>query len=211
MSAIAGHGHCVADVVNLHPGVLRSSSSNISALNQLRSRSRSVAGVPCNPEQPPLALQGQANPLVALFSSLGLDVAILLKRAPQIFGLKPDKLSAVVDYLKELNVDVVNVLQRAPYVFGRRPAALQQRVQFLSENGLNVVRHVNACPSMLSLSVEQKLQPIFSFMVDEMGRSPSELDSACSIWSCSLEGRLRPQSAGIYSASMDPVEGNTHG
>eukprot|EP00667_Euglena_gracilis_P027657 EG_transcript_34430 len=79
---------------------------------------------------------------------------------------------------------------------------MQRRVQFLAENGLNVVRHINGRPHVLLYSVEQKLQPTLTFVVEEMKRTTVELNAAYHLWSYSLEGRLRPRFQYLQSLGL---------
>eukprot|EP00667_Euglena_gracilis_P013049 EG_transcript_13449 len=193
MDTIASCGS-VADIVNRDPRLLRASASNISLLSEV---SRLKSGtIP----------SGNVHAKVALLSSLGLDSRLLLKRRPGVLMLNAGKLQATVDYLKCLNVDVQKVVHSAPALVGLRIESMQQRVQFLTEHGLDVVQCVNGFPTILALSVERKLRPILKFVVEEMGRSPSELNGAHSIWGYDLKGRLRPRFC--YLKSLGQSAGN---
>eukprot|EP00667_Euglena_gracilis_P012608 EG_transcript_12949 len=185
---VINSGGCrTADVVARCPSILRASAADLQSLMQLRELSN---GAQQGRDHQRLAAE---DPRAALLASLGLEADKLLRRAPHVLKCSLDKLRAVVAHLTELGVDVPKVLRRAPFVFGVRVEALKEREHFFAENGLDVVRHVNGYPMVLSFSVERKLRPILSFVVHELGRSPTDLDKAYSIWGCSLEGRLWPR------------------
>eukprot|EP00667_Euglena_gracilis_P012814 EG_transcript_13179 len=194
LDAIVSCGHSIADVVNRDACFLRSSVPNVSAMLQLRSRSGPTEGRLTGKQQPStgVACVAPMDTKVALMSSLGLDADLLLRRAPRIINFRVDKMCSLVDYLKGLGVDAPKVLQKAPNLLGLLPETLQRRVQFLSENGLDVIRIVHGSPQVLALRVE-KMKLMLDFLLQEMQYSPSQVNTAPTVWSLSLEGRLRPR------------------
>eukprot|EP00667_Euglena_gracilis_P011225 EG_transcript_11449 len=195
MDAIVSCGHSVADVVNRHPCFLRTSKSDLSAMLHLQSRSEAAQGRLTGNQQPSIGIAGIAriDAKVAFMSSLGFDADHLLRRAPRVLNYNVDKMHSVVAYLKGLGVNAPNALQKAPHLLGMHPESLQRRAQFFSENGLDVVRIVNGCPQALACRIEQKMRPMLTFMLQEMQYSPSQVNTVPSVWSFSLEGRLRPR------------------
>eukprot|EP00667_Euglena_gracilis_P010868 EG_transcript_11072 len=205
MDAITDSGHSVADIFHRHPEIHRTPASNISTtLQWMQARQNpTAADKQLLSPSPPV----KEDPRGILLASLGLDSDCLLLKAPQLLGLKVENLCIVVEFLKGLGIDVPKVVRLAPRVLAMRPDTLQRRVQFLSDNGLDVVRIVNGFPGVLYKSVEGKLRPVFDFVVQEMGRSPSELNGAYTLWGPNLKDRLRPrffylQSLGRSSYSL---------
>eukprot|EP00667_Euglena_gracilis_P012358 EG_transcript_12688 len=189
VNAIVGCGHSVADVFRRDPSLLRASAARLSLTLQL--------------------LQSRPNesedPRIMLLRSLGLDADVLMKRAPQLLVTSFDKMKAAVVYLEGLGVDVPKAVRLAPRVLIRRLETLEQHVHFLSVNGLDVLRHVNGCPTLFYLSIERKLQPTLTFVVEEMGRSKADMNGAYNLWTCSLEGRLRPRLLFLKSLGKSPT------
>eukprot|EP00667_Euglena_gracilis_P008280 EG_transcript_8382 len=204
MDAITSCGHVVADVVHRRPAILRASVSDVASMLKLHNtRGKRVAAA-----RPAAKLDkalSAPDPKSALFAALGLDTELLLKRAPGVLSISPEKLQEMVTYLKHLGVDVPKVARAAPQLLMKRPEALQQRVQFLKANRLNVVRHINSQPTVLAYCVEQKLKPTLAFVLKEMQRTREEVDGTTAIWSISLEGRLRPRFLYLRSLGLEDV------
>eukprot|EP00667_Euglena_gracilis_P011855 EG_transcript_12142 len=184
MDFISSCGHSVANVVNRYPNILRLSVPDVSP--ELRRQSNEANEVATSP---PTHMHHGA----VLLSSVGLDVEWLFKRSPRVLVLSSNKLRTTLDYLQTLGVRVPTVVRQAPSVLGFRIDAIQQRVQFLSDNGLDVVHHVHGCPQLLCCSIDRKLRPILTFVVEEMGLTQLELNAGPQVWGYDLKGRLRPQ------------------
>eukprot|EP00667_Euglena_gracilis_P012145 EG_transcript_12447 len=193
--AFSGSGHSAADVIRRHPFILQCSAASFSSTLQILQRRTSSISNSLPPKDP----KGM------LLHSLGLDADTLLRKAPDVLALTFHKIQTIVGYLERLGADVPKVLRSAPKVLSRRPEALQQRVQFLSDNGLDVLRHVNGCPNLFHLSVERKLQPTLTFVVEELGRSASDLDGATNLWTYDVEERLRPRFLFLKSLGKSPT------
>eukprot|EP00667_Euglena_gracilis_P015482 EG_transcript_16112 len=124
MAAIARCGHSVAAVVRRQPAILRANPAGISAMLQLHSLTMPLED---GSAAVPLEL---ADPMVALFSSVGLDAGRLLKRAPGAFNFSVGYLQAAVANLERIGVDVPKVLHSAPTVLTLLPETPQRVVQF---------------------------------------------------------------------------------
>eukprot|EP00667_Euglena_gracilis_P010583 EG_transcript_10781 len=194
LDAIESCGVCVADVVNRDPKILRLSASDLSSLqNDAAADPLQPQSIDTNENTPPTKFSTQMHSKATLLSSVGLEFEWFLKRMPRVLFLSMDKLKVRLDYLKSLGVDVPKVLRLAPGLLETSPASLQQRVQFLLENGMDVVCQVNTTPRVLFLSVERKLRPTVTFVVEEMGLSPFHMNGASNIWNYDLKLRLRPR------------------
>eukprot|EP00667_Euglena_gracilis_P012802 EG_transcript_13173 len=201
MAAIKHCGHSVADIVDHSPNILRSTAAGVSCMLHLQNMStvtkkgQSEQLAPATPDM---------DPRVALLFSLGLDSQLLLRKAPHVLNLSLDKLQTMIKFLEGLRVNAPKVLQMAPMILVLRVEAVQERVRFLSENGLDVERHVNSYPTLFYCSVERKLQPTLTFVLEEIGLTPADVDEAPAIWGCSLEGRLRPRFLYLMSLGRHP-------
>eukprot|EP00667_Euglena_gracilis_P012610 EG_transcript_12961 len=198
--AICSCGHSVAEVAHRFPAIFRTPSAGVSLLLELRRLAKPMTDLP-DQGRP----SGETGRKLALLSSLGLDADCLLRKAPQILSCSLKS----IFHIPRPTADsmALKIMQSAPQVLGQRPEALQTRLQFFAENGLDVLKHVNGAPTVLTCSVERKLQPTLKFVLEEMGRSQAELDNASNLWTYDLNGRLRPRLLYLRSLGKESPKG----
>eukprot|EP00667_Euglena_gracilis_P010744 EG_transcript_10950 len=124
-------------------------------------------------------------------------------KAPSLFRAKVQTVHDASEYLRQLNVDINKVLRHNPQLLGFHVATLSKKEHVLRDHNLDAARMVRACPAVFGFSIERKIKPMLSFLLNEMERSADEVNGAPAVLGLNLEKRLRPRFMYLRSLGRD--------